>query len=129
MRLTLRDAIATLLVAVVAVGYVGYLIQGEIPFVKDPRGMAAVGLILGTAAFLVARTRRSEAHDRVTSAETYMGVAALVIGVVALILAEIAAAETLLAIFMIAIVAVWAVQMLHHAGLLAGGRGLTATHR
>ena len=31
----------------------GYLVNGEMPFVKDPRGMSAVGLLLGQAAFLV----------------------------------------------------------------------------
>ena len=47
MKLTLRDGIATLLVAAILVPYVGYLVNGEMPFIKDPRGMAATGLVLG----------------------------------------------------------------------------------
>ena len=50
MRLTLRDLVATILVAAVGVPYVGYLVNGEMPFIKDPRGMSAVGLVLGAAA-------------------------------------------------------------------------------
>ena len=46
MRLKARDLVATLLVVAIAVPYVGYLIDGEMPFVKDARGMSAVGLIL-----------------------------------------------------------------------------------
>lgn len=40
MKLTLRDLVATLLVAAIAIPYVGYLVNGEMPFVKDARGMA-----------------------------------------------------------------------------------------
>lgn len=49
MRLTLRDLVATILVAAIGVPYVGYLVNGEMPFIKDPRGMSAVGLVLGAA--------------------------------------------------------------------------------
>ena len=47
MKLTLRDGIATLLVAAILVPYVGYLVNGEMPFIKDPRGMAAPGWCWG----------------------------------------------------------------------------------
>ena len=53
MRITLRDTVASILVAAIAVPYVGYLLYGSVPFVQDPRGMAAVGLILGFVAFLL----------------------------------------------------------------------------
>ena len=45
MKLGKKDLIATLLIAVVVVPYVGYLIWGEMPFIQDPRGMAAVGIV------------------------------------------------------------------------------------
>ena len=40
-----RDWVATLLVAAIAVPYIGYLIRGEMPFIQDPRGMSATGLV------------------------------------------------------------------------------------
>jgi hypothetical protein len=46
---TWRDVVATALVAVVVVFYVGYLAFGSMPLVEDVRGMAAVGLICGFA--------------------------------------------------------------------------------
>ena len=118
MRLKSRDLVATILVAAIAVPYVGYLINGEMPFIKDPRGMSATGLVLGVAAYLV--LRRGDLFDRVGKAETGLAVLALVLGVVALALAETAAAEVLLAVFMGSILIVWAVELLDHAGVLPG---------
>ena len=116
MRLRLQDLLATILFAAIAVPYVGYLINGEMPFIKDPRGMSATGLLLGVAATLV--MRRDDLFDRVGKAETALAVASLALGVVALALAETAAAEVLLAVFMGSILLVWAVELLDHAGVL-----------
>jgi hypothetical protein len=55
MRWTLRDAVATLLVAAAFVPYVGYLVWGGMPFIQDPRGMAAAALVLGALAFVALR--------------------------------------------------------------------------
>jgi hypothetical protein len=118
MRLTLRDLIATVLVVAVVVPYVGYLVRGEMPFIEDPRGMAAVGLILGFFAFVIART--GDAFDRVGRTEVALGTATLVLGGVALGLAETAAAEVLLAVFIGAIVVMWAVEMADHVGWVPG---------
>ena len=116
MRLKIRDLMATILVAAIAVPYIGYLINGEMPFIKDPRGMSATGLVLGVAAYLV--LRRGDLFDRVGKAETGLAVLALMLGAVAL--AETAAAEVLLAVFMGSILIVWAVELLDHAGILPG---------
>jgi len=118
MRLKIRDLVATILVAAIAVPYIGYLINGEMPFIKDPRGMSATGLVLGVAAYLV--LRRGDLSDRVGKAETGLAVLALVLGVVALALAETAAAEVLLAVFMGSILIVCAVELMDHAGILPG---------
>ena len=44
-KLSVRDGIATVALLAVLIPYVGYLIRGEMPFIEDPRGMAAVGLV------------------------------------------------------------------------------------
>jgi hypothetical protein len=51
MKLKCKDLIATILFAAIAVPYVGYLVNGEVPFIKDPRGMSATGLVLGMVPF------------------------------------------------------------------------------
>jgi hypothetical protein len=38
MRFVYKNTIASLLVAAILVPYVGYLLRGEMPFLKDPRG-------------------------------------------------------------------------------------------
>lgn len=116
MRLTTRDLIATILVVAIAVPYVGYLVNGSMPFVDDPRGMAAIGLILGAAAFLV--LRRGDEKDRKGRLEVALASVSIVLGLVALGLAETAAAEVLLAVFMVSILVVLAVELMDHAGVL-----------
>ncbi len=118
MKLTLRDLVATLLVAAIAIPYVGYLVNGEMPFVKDARGMAGVGLVLGAAAYLVLRA--GTPFDRLGKVETAVAVVSLVLGLVALAFAEAAAAEVLLAVFMGSIFVVWAVEVMDHAGAIHG---------
>jgi hypothetical protein len=118
MKLTLRDLVATILVAAIAIPYVGYLVNGEMPFIKDARGMAGVGLVLGAAAYLVMRA--GTPFDRLGKMETAVAVVSLVLGLVALAFAEAAAAEVLLAVFMGSIFVVWAVELMDHAGVFSG---------
>lgn len=125
-KLTIRDALATVLVAAVLVPYVGYLWQGEMPFIKDPRGMAATALILGAAAFVVAGVMSD--RDRFARIEVGLAAVVAIFGVVVVVLAETAAAEALLAALVAGVVAVWVMQMLHHAGYL-GPRGPAVRHR
>ncbi len=109
-----RDLVATLLVVAIAVPYVGYLIDGDMPFVKDARGMSAVGLVLGGVAFWV--LRGGNQRDRVGKTETWIAMLSVVLGFVALGFAETAAAELLLAIFMGSILVVLAIELIDHAG-------------
>src|SRR2546421_255634 len=46
MRLSIRDLIPTLLVAAIGVPYVGVPVNGEMPFLQDPRGESAPAAIL-----------------------------------------------------------------------------------
>lgn len=115
MRLKAKDWVATILVVAIAVPYIGYLVRGDMPFIQDDRGMSATGLVLGVAAYLVMTW--GDAFDQAGKAETALAVVALVIGVAALVFAETAASEVLLAIFMGSILVVWAVKMVDHAGV------------
>jgi hypothetical protein len=114
MTLKVKDLVAMLLVAATLVPYVGYLIDGDVPLVQDARGMAAVGLLLGGAAFAVLVGDKK--RDRVGKIETGLALLSAVLGVVALALAETAAAEVLLAIFMGSILVVLAAELIDHAG-------------
>jgi hypothetical protein len=118
MRLKTRDLIATILVVAIAIPYIGYLINGDMPFIEDPRGMSATGLVLGIAAFLVVRS--GDSFDQVGKAEVGLAGVSLALGVLALVFAEAAAAELLLALFMGSIAIVWMVEMADHLGYLPG---------
>jgi hypothetical protein len=117
-RLTIRDYVATGLVVLVAIPYIGYLVNGEMPFIEDARGMTGVGIVLGFAAFVI--IRGGDELDRTGRTEVGLAVASLVLGLATLVLAETAAAEALLAAFMISILLVWAVEVLDHVGVLPG---------
>ena len=116
MKVKVKDLVATAIVAAIAVPYVGYLINGEMPFVKDARGMSGVGLVLGLAAYLV--LERGDVFDKLDKAETGLALVSLTLGLAALAFAETAAAEVLLAVFMGSILVVWAVKVADHAGVL-----------
>jgi hypothetical protein len=116
MKFKARDVAATLLVVLVAIPYVGYLVNGAMPFVKDPRGMSAVGLLLGAVAYVVLQT--GDPFDRPDKVETALAAVSAILGIVALAVAETAAAEVLLAVFMGSILLVWAVKVIDHAGYL-----------
>jgi len=116
MRLKAKDLVATILVAAIAVPYIGYLVRGEMPFIQDARGMSATGLVLGVAAFWV--MQHGDPLDQVGKVEAAVAVTSLVLGLVALAFAETASAEVLLALFMVSIALVWTMKMIDHAGVL-----------
>ena len=114
MTLKLKDLGATLLVAAVAVPYIGYLARGEMPLIEDPRGMSGIGLVFAAVAFRV--MSRGDTFDQTAKVQAAMAVATLALGVAAFELAETAAAEVLLAAFMVSIALVWAAKLLDHIG-------------
>ncbi|WP_345414530.1 hypothetical protein [Pseudonocardia xishanensis] len=109
MRLDWKDAAATMLVAAVVVPYVGYLVRGEMPFIQDPRGMAATGLVLGFAAAALA-FRQWFAPGPMQRTALLAGAATLGLGVAALWTEN----EILLATFLGGIVVTWALGELIH---------------
>jgi NhaP-type Na+/H+ or K+/H+ antiporter len=116
MKLNARDFVSTLLVLLFAVPFVGFLIRGEMPFIEDTRGLAAVGLVLSTAAYLVLSS--GDTRDLADSVENAVALVAFVLGFVAFALAETAAGEALLVVFMSAVLLAWAVKLMDHAGVL-----------
>ena len=124
MRMTMRDVVGSLLFLAIGIPYVGFLVDGEMPFVEDERGMSAVGLVLGAAAYFVLRS--GDPLDRIGKAEATVAIVSLALGLSALVFAETAAAATLLAVFMGSLVVLWAVELADHAGLIHHGpRGMT----
>lgn len=103
MNATRRNVIATVLVLAIVVPYVGYLIAGEMPFIKDPRGMSATGLILGLAAALVVG-RAAFDREPLHRAGLIAGVVALGLGIASL---AVGTSELLLALFIMSIVGTW----------------------
>lgn len=126
MRLGLRDLVGALLVAAIAIPYVGYLVNGEMPFIRDPGGMVATGLVLGTVAFLV--MRRGDRTDRTGRLEIAFAVVTCALGLVALALAETVAADILLAAFLTAVLVLFVVEILDHAGVV-GHESVAAQRR
>jgi hypothetical protein len=118
MRLGLRDAVAALLMAGIITPYAGLLVRGRMPYVEDVRMMAAVALVLGSAAILVA--------DQLSVA-TYLGrveigfaLVTLALGVIAMAFATTVFGQLLLGAFVAGILLTWGVQLLDHAGYSTG---------
>jgi hypothetical protein len=113
MKLRLRDLLATLLVLAVGAPYALYLATGDLPTsIGDLGGLAFVGLVLGSAAFLV--QSKGDLLDRPARMEEVAAAVAFIIGLLALVFSEAAVAEVLLAVFMGAIFVLWALEMLEH---------------
>jgi hypothetical protein len=110
MRLTKRDAIASVLFAAILVPYIGYLVRGKMPFIEDPRGMATVGVI-GLALSLVVWG----AESAFGKALAWFGVATLGLGLTAAWIG-VEGNKLLLAMFIGAAGIVWALETLLHAG-------------
>jgi hypothetical protein len=120
-----RDGVATLLVAAIVVPYIGYLVRGSMPFIQDPRGMAATGLVLGLAAVAVVGRKAFRGTWGVAAA--FFAVASGAVGVVTFIRAEEGAlSEGLLAVFMSAIVLAWALAALVRTALVRRKAGHSA---
>ena len=77
---------------------------------------------LGAAAFAVLRA--GNAKDRVGTVENVLAVIALALGLLTLALAETAAAEVLLAVFLGSILVVWLAEVADHAGWVPGHAAL-----
>ncbi|HET9111509.1 MAG TPA: hypothetical protein VFN78_11840 [Ktedonobacterales bacterium] len=136
MRLTVRDGIATLLLVAIAIPYIGYLINGSMPFIQDPTGMAATGLILGAAAALVGGWIVLRGGMFVELTTVVVGVVAAALGIGALLsenLFDPMVREIVLGGFMAAIVVLWGFALLRHGGVVPSesveAGGVAGRHR
>jgi len=120
MRLTKRDALATLAFAAVLIPYVGYVVRGSMPFIQDARGMAATGVV-GLALALWAWGTGS----RFGVALLVLGIGSIGLGVTAALVGS-EGSDVLLAIFMGTIGLVWALETLNDSGVITPPR--SATH-
>ena len=107
---TRKDTLATGLVAAVVVIYLAYVTFDGIPFVRDPTGMAAVGLILGFVSRRIGG-RAAFSHERLAFAA---GLGSMALGVATLVTES----EVVLAMFVASIVGLWVAAMnaRHHPG-------------
>ena len=145
MRLTWRDAVATLLFAAIVIPYAAYLYFGGFSLIKDsagnttlgildPTGMAGLGLILGIIAAAVGGwvTLAERFAIRVTT--WVVGAVSAILGVLALVGENLfnnaTTWEWVLGGFIASIVVLWGLALARHAGIAAGERphvaGMTA---
>jgi hypothetical protein len=125
MKIGWRDGAATLLVAAIIAPYIGYLVRGRMPFIQDPRGMAATALVLGLAAAVVLGREAFRGTWGVAAA--FSAVASGAVGVVTFIRAEEAAlSEGLLAVFVGTVVVAWVLAELVRTRLVQTGVGRPA---
>jgi hypothetical protein len=112
MRLTWLDVVATALVGAIVAIYAAFMAAGDLPV----RTMALLGLALGTTAYLATGpvTRGPRTLRTLTRA---VGLAALGLAIAAVAIGS----APLLAVFIGAVVGLWAVAMLCHVGALGAG--------
>jgi hypothetical protein len=103
MEFTRKDVLASALVVAVVLAYASYLAFGEVPFIEDARGMAAVGLILGFASRRIGGRSAFE-HERAAFAA---GLGSMALGVAALATEN----DVLVGLFVTSIVALWVAAM------------------
>ncbi len=114
-KLTFRDLLATLITAAVVVPFVGYSVRGSMPFVQDPRGMAAVGIVGALLAFL-AFGRQGFGTGTFETIMVTLGVLTVGFGIAALI---VETSWALLVPMVAGLVLMWALALMHDAGYLA----------
>jgi hypothetical protein len=113
MRLEREDAGAAILVAAIVGAYIAFLAAGDVP----ERGMAVIGLFLGSLSYVVSsrRIRRSGSWTRFLRVG---GLLSLALGLAALV----AGFGGVLAAFVVSIVTLWALVILCSLGVLPGTR-------
>ncbi|GAA4039002.1 hypothetical protein [Nonomuraea soli] len=110
MRLTWKDAVATISAAAVVAVYVMFLTGADVPIVDSVRGATGTILFLGMVGGC-AMSRADVPKGAYTVLTGMLGTVALLAAAVALI----ADAEIALLVFVVATLALWAVATVRHA--------------
>ena len=116
MRLTWRDAAATLLVGAAAAVYLGQRLSVPLPLITDRGDVAAAALLLGFVACVI--DEWTVKHAALVRTLSVLSVSTVGIGIAAMATES----EVLLTIVVAMLVTLWAVTTLAHAGVLAHGR-------
>ena len=113
MRLTWRDAAATVLTAGGVVIYAAYTLGAQLPLLASPRAVAAAVLALGFLACNVGAPAafRADSQRWILVVGSTLGVAILIAGLVALVTGS----TPMLAALVVATVALWAFTTARHA--------------
>lgn len=126
MRLGVRDAIATIIVAAIVVPFVGYLAWGSVPFIQDPVGMSAVGLVGGGIAAYVGGWLEFAEGAYAAGLKGGLAILSLVLGVLTLVsenFLTLGVRDGLLAAFIGTIVLMWGFAIADHATARPESRG------
>lgn len=138
MRLTWRDAVATLLTAALAAVYLLYLAWGGISLVSDgagntsigildPTGMAGIGLIVGVVAAFVGGWIILGEGTMLAYLTAVVAAISAILGLLVLVGDNIfnnsVVWESFLGAFIASIVLLWAIATGHHAGIIGGAPG------
>jgi hypothetical protein len=110
-RLTFRDAIATVVLAAVAIPYIGYVVWGRVPLVQDSRGMAAVGILGLILSFVAWGIGLRSTFGKVM---LLVGLAAIGIGIAAAFVGS-EGSELLLVFFMAVVAVIYVAETAYHA--------------
>ncbi|GIH96298.1 hypothetical protein ACFFMN_39255 [Planobispora siamensis] len=118
MRLTWKDAVATVVAGVIVAVYVAFLQGVDMAIISSVRGVATTILVLGfvggcalSSADELYAGRRTPMTQLFTAVASLLGVTALVAGIIALA----AESEVALAVLFAATIALWFVSTLRHA--------------
>jgi hypothetical protein len=114
-KLTIRDLLATLIVAAAVVPFIGYSVRGSMPFVQDPRGMAGIGIV-GCLLMFAALGREALGTGAFQRFMVALGALTLGFGIAALV---VETSWALLVPMVTGLVIIWAAALLHDAGYVA----------
>ncbi|MEV4702892.1 hypothetical protein [Actinoplanes sp. NPDC049316] len=116
MRLSLRDAVAALMMGVILTPYATLLVRGRAPYVANVATMAALSLAVAAGVFVVAGG--ITVRTLIGRVEIGFAGAALVLGVVTIVLGDTPLGQLLLGAFITMVLLTWGTQLLDHAGYM-----------
>lgn len=112
--LSIRDAVAALLIGTIMTPYAGMLLLGQTPYVSDVPVMAALSLVIAAGAFLIAD--RITVRTPVGRVELGLAAVTVALGMLAMVFGATSWGQALLGAFVTGILLTWVTQLLDHAG-------------